>query len=218
MRDMVTTFIFAGKDSSAHSMGWFIVNMNRYPEVLRKVREEMQEKLPGLFTGELQVPTAAQVSELVYLEAVVRENIRLFPSTGFIMRQAMQATTLSDGTFVDEGMSVLLPSYANARNKKTWGEDALEFKPERFIDPETGKIRVFSPFVFNSFGAGQHICLGMKFALMEIKLAMVTLFSKYDLKTVEDPWEITYDFSLTIPVKGPLDVEITPLARAVGSA
>ncbi|KAE8913839.1 hypothetical protein PF005_g10188 [Phytophthora fragariae] len=211
MRDMVTTFIFAGKDSSAHSMGWFIVNMNRYPEILRKIREEMNEKLPGLLTGEIQVPTAAQLQELVYLEAVIRENIRLFPSTGFIMRQATEATTLVDGTFVDKEVSVLLPSYANARNPRTWGEDALEFKPERFIDPDTGKLRSFSPFVFSSFGSGPHICLGMKFALMEVKLTLATLFSKFDFKTVEDPWKMTYDFSLTIPVKGPMEVEITPL-------
>ncbi|EGZ09571.1 hypothetical protein PHYSODRAFT_318246 [Phytophthora sojae] len=211
MRDMVTTFIFAGKDSSAHSLGWFIVNMNRYPEILRKIREEIKEKLPGLLTGEIQVPTAAQLQELVYLEAVIRENIRLHPSTGFIMRQATEATTLVDGTFVDKEVSVLLPSYANARNPRTWGEDASEFKPERFIDADTGKIRNFSPFVFSSFGSGPHICLGMKLALMEVKLTLATLLSKFDFKTVEDPWQMTYDFSLTIPVKRPMEVEVTPL-------
>ncbi|OWZ22660.1 Cytochrome P450 [Phytophthora megakarya] len=218
MRDMVTTFIFAGKDSTAHSIGWFIVNMNRHPKILGKVREEMQHKLPGLLTGEIQVPTTAQVQELVYLEAVIRENIRLHPSTGFIMRQATEATTLVDGTFVDKEMSVLLPSYANARNPRTWGVDAHEFKPERFIDPDTGKLRAFSPFVFSSFGSGPHICLGMKFALMELKLSLATLFSKFDFKTVEDPWAMTYEFSLTIPVKGPMDVEITPLVAPTASS
>lgn len=55
------------------------------------------------------------------------------------------------------------------------------------------------------------MCIGQKFAQMEIKMAMATLFSKFDIKTVEDPWKLTYEFSLTIPVKGPLDVEVTPL-------
>ncbi|RLN88883.1 hypothetical protein BBJ28_00017350, partial [Nothophytophthora sp. Chile5] len=49
-------------------------------------------------------------------------------------------------------------------------------------------------------------------------LAMATLLSKFDIKTVEDPWELTYEFSLTIPVKGPLDVEVTPLAGAAPAA
>ncbi|KAG6621353.1 putative cytochrome P450 [Phytophthora cinnamomi] len=211
MRDMVMTFVFAGKDSTAHSMGWFIVNMNRYPEVLKKIREEMKEKLPGLLTGEIKVPTQEQIKDLVYLEAVVKENIRLHPSTGFIVREAMQDTTLVDGTFVEKGQTLMVSSYCNARNEKTWGKDCLEFKPERMIDPETGKLRVLSPYVFSGFGSGQHVCIGQKFAQMEIKMAMATLYSKFDIKTVEDPWELTYEFSLTIPVKGPLEVEVTPL-------
>ncbi|GMF09908.1 unnamed protein product [Phytophthora lilii] len=211
MRDMVMSFAFAGKDSTADSMSWFIVNMNRYPDELRKIREEMNEKLPGLLTGEIKVPTQEQIRGLVYLEAVVKENMRLHPSTGFIMREAMADTTLVDGTFVEKGQTLMISSYCNARNKKTWGEDALEFKPERMIDPETGKLRVLSPYVFSGFGSGQHVCIGQKFAMMEIKLAMATLFSKFDIKTVEDPWKLTYAFSLTTPVKGPLFVEATPL-------
>ncbi|KAL3672978.1 hypothetical protein V7S43_002275 [Phytophthora oleae] len=218
MRDMVMTFVFAGKDSTAHSMGWFIVNMNRYPEVLKKIREEMKQKLPGLLTGEIKVPTQEQINDLVYLEAVVKENIRLHPSTGFIVREAMQDTTLVDGTFVEKGQTVMVSSYCNARNTKTWGDDTLEFKPERMIDPETGKLRVLSPYVFSGFGSGKHVCIGQKFAQMEIKLAMATLFSKFDIKTIEDPWELTYEFSLTIPVKGPLDVEVTPLTPLTPAA
>ncbi|RLN56637.1 hypothetical protein BBJ29_002238 [Phytophthora kernoviae] len=191
MRDMVVTFIFAGKDSTAHSMGWFIVNMNRYPEVLRKIREEMKEKVPELLTGELKTPNQEQIRDLVYLEAVIRENIRLHPSTGFIVREAMEDTTLCDATFIEKGQTLMMSSYCNARNKNTWGEDALEFKPERMIDPDTGKLRVLSPYVFSGFGSGQHVCIGKNFALMEIKVAMATLYSKFDITTVEDPWSLT---------------------------
>ncbi|KAE8972718.1 hypothetical protein PR001_g26201 [Phytophthora rubi] len=137
--------------------------------------------------------------------------MRLHPSTAFIMREAMETTTLVDGTYVEKGQTLMISSYCNARNKRTWGEDALEFKPERMIDPETGKLRVLSPYVFSGFGSGQHVCIGQKFAMMEIKMTLATLLSKFDIKTVEDPWEITYEFSLTTPVKGGLNVEVTPL-------
>ncbi|KAL4093689.1 hypothetical protein PRIC1_011121 [Phytophthora ramorum] len=217
MRDMVMSFAFAGKDSTADNMCWFIVNMNRYPEVLQKIREEMKDKLPGLLTGEIKVPTQDQVRDLVYLEAVMKENMRLHPSTGFIVREAMENTTLVDGTFVEKGQTLMISSYCNARNKRTWGEDALEFKPERMIDPETGKLRVLSPYVFSGFGSGQHVCIGQKFAMMEIKLTLATLFSKFDIKTIEDPWTLTYEFSLTTPVKGGLSVEVTPLTPAASA-
>ncbi|KAJ8577063.1 hypothetical protein ON010_g2146 [Phytophthora cinnamomi] len=207
MRDMVMSFAFAGKDSTADNMCWFIVNMNRYPEILVKIREEMKEKLPGLLTGEIKVPTQEQIRDLVYLEAVIKENMRLHPSTAFIMREAMENTTLVDGTYVEKGQTLMISSYCNARNKRTWGEDCLEFKPERMIDPETGKLRVLSPYVFSGFGSGQHVCIGQKFAMMEIKMTLATLLSKFDIKTVEDPREITYEFSLTTPVKGGLSVK-----------
>ncbi|KAF1782543.1 Cytochrome P450, conserved site [Phytophthora cactorum] len=179
MRDMVMTFIFAGKDTTAHSMSWFVVMMNRYPESA----------------------TQEQVRNLVYLEAVIKENMRLTPSTGFIARECMQDTTLVDGTFIKKGQTIMVSSYCNGRNKKSWGEDALEFKPERMINPETGKLRVFSPFKFSAFGSGQHVCIGQRFAMMQLKMTLATLFSKYDIKTVEDPWEITYEFSIGIPVR-----------------
>ncbi|RLN38488.1 hypothetical protein BBJ28_00027023, partial [Nothophytophthora sp. Chile5] len=214
MRDMVVTFIFGGKDATAHAMDWFIVEMNKHPEVLRKIREEMKEKLPELLTGELQLPTHAQLENLVYLEAVIRENMRLHPSTGFVVREAMEDTTLVDGTFVSKGSLAMMSSYCNARNADNWGEDAAEFKPERFIDPTTGKVRVFTPFQFSNFGAGQHQCIGQRFALLELKLSIATLWSKFDFKTVADPVEITYEFSLTIPIKGPLDVEVIALPAA----
>ncbi|KAG7380686.1 hypothetical protein PHYPSEUDO_006915 [Phytophthora pseudosyringae] len=217
MRDMVMTFTFAGKDTTAHSMSWFIVMMNRYPEILKKVREEMREKLPGLFTGEIRVPTQEQVRNLVYLEAVIKENMRLTPSTGFIARECMEDTTLVDGTFISKGQTIMVSSYCNGRNKKSWGDDALEFKPERMINPETGKLRVFSPFKFSAFGSGQHVCIGQRFAMMQLKMTLAALYSKYDIKTVEDPWQLTYEFSIGIPVKGPMEVEVTPLAPATSA-
>jgi cytochrome P450 len=218
MRDMVFNFMVAGKDSSAHAMCWFTVNMNRHPEVLAKIRQEMQEKVPGLLTGDIQVPTATQISELVYLEAAIRESIRLFPSTNFASRQATEDVVLHDGTFIEKDMTVMLATWVNSRSKKTWGPDAHEYKPERWIDPDTGKLIVVSPFQFSSFGSGQHICLGQRFALMEIKLAMATLWSKFDFTTVEKPEEITYEFSLIIPVKGPLLCNVAPLEARVAAA
>ncbi|KAL3672596.1 hypothetical protein V7S43_001891 [Phytophthora oleae] len=53
---------------------------------------------------------------------------------------------------------------------------------------------------------------------MELKLSLATLFSKFDIKTVENPWEMTYEFSLTIPVKGPMEVLVTPLTVTADSA
>ncbi|RLN68236.1 hypothetical protein BBJ28_00015721, partial [Nothophytophthora sp. Chile5] len=60
------------------------------------------------------------------------------------------------------------------------------------------------PFQFFSFLAGPHQCLGMRFAMLEMQTVLAVLLSRFDIRTVQDPFEITYDFSLVIPVKGPL--------------
>ncbi|KAE8991555.1 hypothetical protein PR003_g21370 [Phytophthora rubi] len=98
--------------------------------------------------------------------------------------------------------------------KGVWGEDAGEYKPERWIDPETGKVKHVSSFKFISFIAGPRQCIGMRFALLQMRIAIAVLFSRFDLKTVDDPFEITYDIAFTLPVKGPLNVSVHEIASA----
>ncbi|KAF1781030.1 Cytochrome P450, E-class, group I [Phytophthora cactorum] len=165
IRDAVITSL-AGKDTTSFSMSWMIVNMNRYPRVLDKIRAEINANLPELMSGELEAPSMSDLQKLPYLEAAMRESLRL-----------------------------------------VWGEDAAEFRPERWID-EDGKVIKMPPFKFFSFLAGPHQCLGMRFALLEMQTVMAVLLSRFDIKTVENPFDITYDYSVVIPVKGPLMANI----------
>ncbi|KAF1786470.1 Cytochrome P450, conserved site [Phytophthora cactorum] len=117
--------------------------------------------------------------------------------------------------FID---SFILKAIEDRREKKV-ARDLISLFLESRIDPseldikeDEAQIMRDMTTTFINFGSGPHICLGMKCALMETKLTLVTLFSKFDVKTVEDPREMTYDFSLTIPVKGPMDVQLSPLS------
>ncbi|GAB9475630.1 Cytochrome p450 [Globisporangium polare] len=215
IRDTVVNFIFAGKDTTSHSMCWFIVMMNRHPEVLKKIRAELREKLPGLASGEMVAPPMDDLPQLIYLEAAIRENLRVNPVVPASPRQACRDTVLSDGTPIRKGTRVALALYTASRKTSVWGEDALEFKPERWIDPDTGKLLVVSPFKFAYFWGGPRQCIGMKFAMMELKCTLAVLVSKFDLKTVENPWELTYQPALTMGVKGQMMVEITSSAAKV---
>uniref|UniRef100_K3WMJ1 Cytochrome P450 n=1 Tax=Globisporangium ultimum (strain ATCC 200006 / CBS 805.95 / DAOM BR144) TaxID=431595 RepID=K3WMJ1_GLOUD len=98
--------------------------------------------------------------------------------------------------------------------RKTRQPNAKEYKPERWIDPETGKIKSVSAYKFPTFNAGPRICLGMNLALMEIKIVAASLLSKFHLELVPDQ-DVTYDFSLTLLVKGALFANIIPVALAV---
>ncbi|KAG7392782.1 hypothetical protein PHYPSEUDO_014269 [Phytophthora pseudosyringae] len=205
VRDAVMNFFLAGKDTTSFSMSWMIVNMNRHPRVLDKIRAEINAKLPELLSGELEAPSMADLQKLPYLEAAMRESLRLYMAT--VHRAPNRSVTLDGGLHVPFGTHVIVPTYAMGRMPSVWGEDAAEYRPERWVD-EDGHVIKMSPFKFFSFLAGPHQCLGMRFALLEMQTVMAVLLSRFDVKTVEDPFGITYDYSLVIPVKGPLMVNI----------
>ncbi|KAL3673882.1 hypothetical protein V7S43_001569 [Phytophthora oleae] len=211
MRDFVISFLAAGRETTATTMSWVIVMLNRYPEVLVNVRQELKEKLPGLVAGEIRSPNLEDIQKLVYLEAVVRETLRLFPVVAVAGRSATRDVRLYEGTFIKAGTRVIMPHYAMGRMPTVWGPDVNEFKPERWIDVTTGRIKQVSPFKFSVFLGGPRICLGMKFALAEVKITLAKLLSQFDFNTVKDPFTFTYQSSITLQVKGSLDVEVFPI-------
>ncbi|KAG1703355.1 hypothetical protein DVH05_008263 [Phytophthora capsici] len=211
MRDFVVSFLAAGRETTATTMSWVIVMLNRYPEVVVKIRHELKEKLPGLMTGKMRCPNLEDIQKLVYLEAVVRETLRLFPVVAFAGRSATRDVRLYEGTFIKAGTRVLMPHYCMGRMPTIWGPDVDEFKPERWVDATTGRIQQVSPFKFSVFLGGPRMCLGMKFALAEVKITLAKLLSQFDLKTVKDPFTFTYQASITLQVKGSLDVEVSPV-------
>ncbi|KAG7378584.1 hypothetical protein PHYBOEH_000300 [Phytophthora boehmeriae] len=209
MRDFVLSFLAAGRETTSQTMSWVVLMLNRYPNILVRIRQELKENLPGLAAGEMCSPSIEGCQRLVFLEATIRETLRLFPVVPMTGRSATRDVHLYDGTFVKTGTQVLMPHYAMGRMSTVWGPDVDEFKPERWIDTDTGKLKVMSPFKYSVFIGGPRICLGMKFALAEMKISLASMLSQFDLKTVNDPFETTYRMSITLQIKGPMDVVVS---------
>ncbi|RLN75713.1 hypothetical protein BBJ28_00001804 [Nothophytophthora sp. Chile5] len=211
MRDFAVSFLAAGRDSTSTTMSWFVLMMNRYPKVLARVRQEINEYLPDLATGKQRAPNMEEIQRLVYLDAAVKETLRLFPVASISGRIATRDVTMYDGTFLKKGTRVYMPHYTMGRMSTIWGSDVEEFKPERWIDAATGKLLVVSPFKFSVFLGGPRVCLGMKFALSEIKITLATLLSQFDFETLKDPFDYTYHSSVSLKIKGGLDVTVTQI-------
>lgn len=212
IRDSVVNFFIGGTETSAQSMAFLVVMLNRYPRVLAKIGEEVHAKFPGLATGDADLPSMEELSQLTYLEAAIRENLRLNPTEPVTMRQAIDGAVLSDGTFVTKGTCVILAFYASMRDKSVWGDDACEFKSERWIDATSGALIAESPFKFPTFLAGPRVCLGMRFAMTKMKLNMALLLSRFDLTTIENAWNLTYEVAIACGVKAPLMVNVAKIA------
>lgn len=210
LRDIVVNFMVAGKDTTAEALSWFFVSLRDHPEVERKIREEILAKLPDLAKPNTTA-SMEDVQQLVYLEAALKETLRLFPSVPFNAREALSDTVLVDGTFVPKGTMLSFPAYAMGRMESVWGKDVEQFKPERFIDPATGKLTNASAYQFNAFYGGPRMCLGVTLAMMEMKIVVASLLPKFHLQLASEK-TVTYDISITLPVKDPL------LVRAASGA
>jgi cytochrome P450 len=214
LREVGFAIIGAGKDSTATSLMWCFIMLNRHPDVEAKVRAELQEKLPKLFADKDYVPSLDDVGQLVYVEAALRETLRLCPIVPANAKEANRDTTLSDGTFLKKGTRVYIPSYSLARNPNVWGPDAAEYRPDRWleVDEQTGKEKVMQvpESKFNTFHAGPRVCPGMRFAIFELKTALAYIVSKYHLTTVKEPEDYTYAISAVLSVRGPLMVHVEP--------
>lgn len=156
----------------------------------------------------------------MYLEAALRESLRLNPVIPLIAKEANRDTMLCDGTVVKKGTRLYIPSLALGRMTRVWGADAAEYKPERWLatDETTGTHRLcsVSAFQFPAFHSGPRICLGMRFAMVEVKVVMAFVLSKFALRTTRDPREHSYDIASSLALKHPLTVAVT-LARALAA-
>ncbi|KAG6623524.1 Cytochrome P450 86A2 [Phytophthora cinnamomi] len=213
LRDVVVNFLIAGRDTTAQTLSWFFLNLAKKPDVETAIRNEIVEKLSkaGDDVVDASQATMQDVSQLVYLEAALKETLRLHPPVPMVPKYVVEDVTLSDGTFVKAGSLIVLATYVMARLQEVWGPDAEEFKPERWIDPTTGKLIAVSAYKFASFNAGPRACLGMNLAMLEMKLVVAGLLSKFHVEVL-NPEDVTYDLSLTLPVKGALKVNISPAA------
>jgi fatty acid omega-hydroxylase len=114
---------------------------------------------------------------------------------------------LSDGTFIKAGQHVVIPSYALGRMESIWGPDVMDFKPERWIDQDSGKLIPVSSFKFSAFNGGPRICLGKNLAMMEMKIVAAGILSRFHME-VQEPEKIRYGFGVTLHLKDPLLVHV----------
>jgi cytochrome P450 len=202
LRDIAIMFVFAGSDTPAVTLNWVFLMLSKHPHVEQNLRKELWDKVPELMRGETTTLTLEQTQALTYLDAVIKGTLRLYPPGPLSTRQAERDTHLVDGTFVAKGMTVTVMPYVMGRLQSIWGDDAHQLKPERFIDAATGESRVVSPFEFFSFHAGPRVCIGKHLAMLQLKLVIATLLSRYRLDML--PNDGSYKFSTMLQPKSPL--------------
>ncbi|CAN1282391.1 Cytochrome P450 86A1 [Linum perenne] len=176
------------------------------PRVENKIIKEIATTLRAT-RGEEPL-TFDEADKLVYLKASLAETLRLYPSVPEDFKYVVEDDILPDGTVVPAGSSVTYSIYSVGRMKSIWGEDCLEFKPERWItedEMETPK----DGYKFVAFNAGPRTCLGKDLAYLQMKSVASAVLLRYRL-SLEPGHRVEQKMSLTLFMKNGLRVMLQP--------
>ncbi|XP_075970994.1 cytochrome P450 4d2-like [Anticarsia gemmatalis] len=170
LREEMLVLVLAASDTSAAGAAYTTLMLAKHPDVQEKVYQELRE----VFGDSDRPVTAEDLPRLKYLDAVLRETLRLYPPVPVIVRHVHKDVTLPSGVTLVEGCGLLINFWAIHRNPKYWGEDAEQFRPERFIDTP-----LTHPAAFMPFSHGPRACIGYQYAMMSMKTALASLLRVY---------------------------------------
>lgn len=192
IRDEVITIFSAGHETTANLLSWTLYLLARHPDILARVRQE----LDGLLQG--RIPNDDDLQQLAYTRAVLSESLRLRPPAGFLLRKVNKDTEV-DGYLLKAGRSAIFSIY-NLHHHADFWQQPEQFDPDRFLLPQ-------KKYSFIPFGTGERICIGSHFALMESQLLLSMIVQRCDLQLL-DPDEVEIEMAVTLRPKGGIPVRI----------
>ncbi|KAF8556684.1 cytochrome P450 [Imleria badia] len=185
----VPTFLVAGHETTSTAVTWALYAMTQAPEVQTKLRDE-------LLSVDTDTPSMDELMALPYLDAVLRETLRMYPPVPHTSRSAMKDDVLPvekpytdrygvvhDTIPITKGVPISIHIQAINRSKGLWGLDAHEFKPERWNNVPEGVSHV--PGIWGhllTFIGGPRACIGYRFSLVETKAILFSLVRAFEFE------------------------------------
>ncbi len=168
LRDESITTFFAGHETTARTMtfAWYALAAN--PKVTERLHEELDRVLGG------RTPTVDELRQLPYTLQMIKEVLRLYPAAPFYVRDAIHADQLA-GFDVPAGAAVMVSPYYTHRHPTFW-EAPDVFDPDRWTKEREAARH---PYAYHPFAAGQRICIGNNFSLLESHLLLAMLAQRF---------------------------------------
>ncbi|OMP88640.1 Protein LUTEIN DEFICIENT 5, chloroplastic [Diplodia seriata] len=205
--NQMMTFLAAGHETTATSMTWAAYLLAKHPDAQRRLREEIRANLPSPDSG-AQI-TATDIDRLPYLNAVCNEILRFYAPVPMTLRNADRDTTIL-GKFIPKGTTIVLAPWAINTSKELWGDDALEFNPDRWMG--TGRANTGgadSNYSFLTFLHGPRSCIGQAFAKAEFACLVAVWIGKFEMELPDPDVELEIQSGITARPKGGLPVKLT---------
>ncbi|KAM0854752.1 hypothetical protein ACQ4PT_050241 [Festuca glaucescens] len=215
IRDMVISFIMAGRDTTSSALTWFFWLLMRHRDVERDVLDEITSMRQQQQQGSSSSSNAVEGFDLDdfrrmrVLHAALSETMRLYPPVAWDSKHAAAADVLPDGTRVGAGDRVTYFQYGMGRMEAIWGSDAGDFSLDRWLAlPSDGMAGGVSPFKYPVFQGGPRTCLGREMAFAQMKFVACAVLRRFDLRPVDEGRTPLFLPLLTSHMAGGLNVTV----------
>jgi isoflavone 2'-hydroxylase len=180
--------LLGGTDTSAISLEWAMSNLLNHPNILKKARAELDSQI-----GEANLMDEPDMPKLPYLQSIISETFRLYPSAPLLVPHMSSDDCTIGGYDVPRNTMLLVNAWAIHRDPKVW-DDAISFKPERFQCGEA------DPQKLMPFGLGRRACPGAGLAQRTVGLALGSLIQCFEWERVgEEEVDMTEGNGMTMP-------------------
>ncbi|XP_022935159.1 cytochrome P450 76A1 [Cucurbita moschata] len=208
---IVLEMFTAGTDTTTSSLEWAMAELLRNPAAMQKLQAELRSTIPP--DGKLE---ETHLQNLPYLDAVVKETLRLHPPLPFLFpRMAMKPCKIL-GYWIPAETQVLVNVWAIGRDPKNW-KDALVFSPERFLEPTGSKDFKGQHFDFLPFGSGRRMCPAVPLASRVLPMALGSLILRFDWALPDgllpEEMDMSEQMGITLKKKVPLKAIPIPHKR-----
>ncbi|KAL0935691.1 cytochrome p450 [Colletotrichum truncatum] len=208
---IVYIHMIAGTNSAAQAMRMTLLCLINNPVAYRRLQQEIDDCIAA---GTISSPiTDAEALKLPYLQAVIREGLRVYPPvTGLGFKQTPKGGDILNGYFVPGGTQIGQNYFGVGRSQWVWGPDADVFRPERWLSASEEEVKQMDAVLSTHFGHGKYSCPGKPIAMMELNKVFVELLRRYDLtvvnpekpiKTLSAIFFVARDFWVTLTRRSP---------------
>ncbi|KAK3120052.1 hypothetical protein QOZ80_9AG0680670 [Eleusine coracana subsp. coracana] len=203
IRDMVISFIMAGRDTTSSALTWFFWLLTRHRDVEQQVLDEINDAASGCHA-------AGGQGKMRVLHAALCETMRLYPPVAWDSKHAAEGDVLPDGTRVQRGDRVTYFQYGMGRMESIWGPDAADFSVDRWLLRllPTSAADAVSPFKYPVFQGGPRTCLGKEMAFVQMKFVASSVLRRFELVPVDEGRVPAFLPLMTAHMAGGLNVKV----------
>ncbi|XP_027333261.1 flavonoid 3'-monooxygenase-like [Abrus precatorius] len=211
IKAVLSNMFGAGTDTSSSTVEWAVAELIKNPRIMTRLQQELDNVV-----GKDRLVAEQDLPHLPYLEAMVKETLRLHPPTPLSLPRIAAENCEIFGYHIPKGATLLVNIWAIARDPKEWS-NPLKFQPERFLpDGEKANVDVRGTnFEVIPFSAGRRTCVGMTLGLKMVQLLVATLAHAFDweLENGLKPEELNMDEQYGITLQRAIPLSVHPRPR-----